>query len=150
MGLGANIGDGEATIHRAFELLQPELRDSRLSPVIRSKPMYVEDQPTFWNAVAVGEANVGPIELLGKCRQIEDCLGRVRRQRNGPREIDVDLLAYGCLVLRSSAGFDLELPHPRIFEREFVLKPMLELDPNASLPQFGCVSDMLRKLCSIG
>lgn len=149
LGLGANIGDGEATIHRAFELIEAHLSHARLSTVIRSSPMYVEDQPQFWNAAAVGDTELGPLELMRHIRAIEGQLGRIRRQPNGPREIDIDLLAYGGLVLASDGESGLKIPHPRIFERTFVLEPMLELSPNLCLPRFGRIDDMLRTLRAI-
>lgn len=110
--------------------------------------MYVEDQPEFWNAVAVGDTELGPLALLRHLRAVENQLGRIRRQPNGPREIDIDLLAYGSLMLRSNGESGLVIPHPLIFERSFVLEPMKELDPNLRIPRFGRIDDMLRTLRS--
>jgi 2-amino-4-hydroxy-6-hydroxymethyldihydropteridine diphosphokinase len=103
--------------------------------------MYVTDQPNFLNAVARGKTRLGPLALLSVLKQAEQELGRVARFSNGPREIDLDLLAYGSLQLK--AGDRLIIPHPRISERRFVLAPWADLEPEWIVAGAGRVKDLL-------
>lgn len=101
------------------------------SSLYESEPMYVEHQPRFVNGVLIAESPLGPLALLDLLKGIELTLGREARTRNGPREVDLDLLAYGSLVLRSPR---LVLPHPRWSERRFVVEPLFELAARRQLP----------------
>ena len=103
--------------------------------------MYVVDQPAFYNAVAAGGTDLGPLALLAELKRVELQLGRQVRTQNGPREIDLDLLAYDGLVLRSGAR--LIVPHARIAERRFVLQPWADLDPAFAIPELGPVGELL-------
>jgi len=103
--------------------------------------MYVTDQPNFLNAVAKGTTHLGPLALLTKLKLTEEELGRIARFSNGPREIDLDLLAYGSLQF--VAGNRLIIPHPRIAERRFVLAPWTDLDPEWLVTGAGYVQDLL-------
>ncbi|MHB8637668.1 MAG: 2-amino-4-hydroxy-6-hydroxymethyldihydropteridine diphosphokinase [Fimbriimonadaceae bacterium] len=138
--LGSNIGDSVGTVRAAAARLKGELAVARVSKLVRSKPMYVADQPAFVNAVVSGETELGPFALLALLKRIEREFGRQARVRNGPRELDMDILAYGALTLRSDV---LELPHPRLPERRFVLQPLAEVAPDASLPGLPPVLLML-------
>lgn len=137
--LGSNVGDPESAIRRAAEEMAGFVVDLRLSRLYSSPPMYVLDQPAFVNAVGVGRVAMGPLRLLAELKEIERRLGRIGRERNGPREIDLDIVAYG--VLRYE-GPTIELPHPRLAERRFVLEPWLELDPEAFVPGLGSVATL--------
>lgn len=86
------------------------------------------DQDDFLNACLAGRTALSPLALLDRLKSLETKLGRVQRERNGPREIDLDLIAYGRLTLESPR---LHLPHPRLAERRFVLEPALEAAPDA-------------------
>lgn len=103
--------------------------------------MYVEDQPVFFNAALLAETALGPLALLRLLKRTEAEVGRTPRERNGPREIDLDLIAYGALAYRfvDRGRTVLEIPHPRLAERLFVLQPMLDLDPAWHLPGLGSV-----------
>jgi 2-amino-4-hydroxy-6-hydroxymethyldihydropteridine diphosphokinase len=135
IGFGSNLGDRSENIRRAAE----RLGVSRLSSLIETEPMYVEDQPPFINAVGFLETNLGPLALLRLLKALESEIGRLPRERYGPREIDLDLIAYGRLQLRSlvNGSTKLQVPHPRLAERSFVLDPLAELDPFLQIPGLG-------------
>lgn len=127
--------------------MQEYLSDIRVSQCYASAPMYRTDQPQFVNAVVSASTQLGPLELLGIIKQIEKRLGRTDRERNGPREIDLDLIAYGLLRYRFVAGEEvlLQVPHPRLAERRFVLLPMFELEPDFGIPGLGTVRTLLAR-----
>ena len=141
VGLGANLGDREATVRRASELIGAR----RLSSLRETAPWGVEDQPPFVNAVAEIETDVGPRELLDRLLEVERALGRVRAERWGPRTIDLDLLLYGYEEI---AGPGLTVPHPHLHERLFVLEPLAELAPDLEVPGRGRISSLLREIQS--
>ncbi len=105
--------------------------------------MYVADQPPFLNAALCGISHDGPLLLLRKLKDLEQELGRTPRERNGPREIDIDLLAYGSLKYRFAGGLRLTVPHPRVVERRFVLQPLADLAFDFHLPGLGTVRELL-------
>lgn len=141
IGFGSNLGEREARILEAAE----RLGIARMSPLYETAPMYVLDQPAFLNAVGLLRTELGPVALLKKLKEIETAVGRLPRVRNGPREIDLDLLAYGKLQLVSkiSGKVKLHVPHPRLVERRFVLQPLFDLDPAFELPGLGRVAELL-------
>jgi 2-amino-4-hydroxy-6-hydroxymethyldihydropteridine diphosphokinase len=142
VGLGANLGDREAAIRRAVELLGAQ----RLSTLRETEPWGYADQPRFVNAVAELETEEEPRALLERLFAIERELGRVRQgPRYGPRTIDLDLLLYGDLELDEPG---LAVPHPRLHEREFVLEPLAELAPELVVPGRGPVKALLSRLQS--
>jgi 2-amino-4-hydroxy-6-hydroxymethyldihydropteridine diphosphokinase len=130
VGLGSNLGDREDLISRALG----ELRPRRVSRVVETEPWGLRDQPRFLNAVAEIETDLDPPALLGHLLDVERRLGRVRDVRWGPRTLDLDLLLYGDLELRRP---DLELPHPRLADRRFVLEGLAELCPGRIVPGTG-------------
>lgn len=136
---GSNMGRREEHLSAALLRLKDMLSEFRSSGFYESAPMYVEDQPAFLNGVVVGKTELGPQKLLREIKQIEHDLGRKKRERNGPREIDLDLVVYGSLVLSSS---ELTLPHPRLAERRFVLEPMREVDGELRVPGLGTVNEL--------
>jgi 2-amino-4-hydroxy-6-hydroxymethyldihydropteridine diphosphokinase len=129
--LGGNVGDARATIERAVEMLRavPGLRLLARSSDYRTPPWGVTDQPPFVNAVISVETTLLPQELLTRAQNIERALGRDRthERRWGPRPIDIDILAYDDIAVETP---DLTLPHPRLFERAFVLVPLAEIAPD--------------------
>ena len=142
VGLGANLGDREATIREAAA----RLGAARLSTVIETEPWGVEAQPRYLNAVAELDTKLGPRELLGRLLDVECALGRVRDgTRWGPRTIDLDLLVHGAAVVDEPG---LTVPHPRLHERSFVLEPLAELAPSLNVPGKGTVSSLLAALQS--
>jgi 2-amino-4-hydroxy-6-hydroxymethyldihydropteridine diphosphokinase len=132
LGLGSNVGDREANLRAAIERLQgPDLRVLRVSPVYETEPVGYADQRWFWNTVAEAETELFPLQLLARAGQVERALGRRRSIPNGPRTIDIDVLLYGNTIMKSPS---LEIPHPRIAERRFVLAPLADLAPELRHP----------------
>jgi len=136
IGLGSNLGDREANLRQALEHLAqtPETAVVRASSLYDTEPVGVEEQPHFLNAVAQLETQLTAQQLLWNLKLIERRLGRVRTQRWGPRTIDLDLLLYEDLVLDED---DLQIPHPELAKRSFVLVPLVELDPLLVHPATG-------------
>lgn len=129
LGLGSNVGDRENFIHQAIQELDadPEIQVTKVSSFIETDPVGVTDQPKFINAVAEIKTTKSPRGLLIFVKRIEVNLGRQKRERWGPREIDIDILLYGDLTIQER---DLEIPHPRMRERSFVLDPLREIAPD--------------------
>src|SRR5262245_22457927 len=127
---GGNLGDVRETLDRALTAFcdGKELRLLARSSDYRTPPWGVEDQPPFINLAIAIETDLSPHALLARAQAVERALGRERakERRWGPRPIDIDLIAYDDLVLESP---DLTLPHPRLFERAFVLVPLAEIAP---------------------
>ncbi|MBN8482372.1 MAG: 2-amino-4-hydroxy-6-hydroxymethyldihydropteridine diphosphokinase [Xanthomonadales bacterium] len=142
VGLGSNLDGPAMQVERAIVELaaMPSTRLVRRSRLFRTPPWGLSQQPEFVNAVAEVETGLAPIELLGELLAIERRGGRVRDGvRWGPRSIDLDLLLYGA---RSGREPGLELPHPRMHERAFVLVPLSDLDPDLQIPGRGRVGDL--------
>jgi 2-amino-4-hydroxy-6-hydroxymethyldihydropteridine diphosphokinase len=132
LALGSNLGDRGATLQRAVELLMVAdgIRVVRSSRVFETAPVG-PPQPDYLNAVVEIDTTLDPRGLLEACQAVERELGRERRERWGPRTIDVDVLAYDDLEVDEP---DLRIPHPRMHERAFVLVPLGELDADPPLP----------------
>lgn len=146
VGLGANLGDREATIRRAVELLSDEdgIEVLAVSTLRETDPVGVEDQPRFLNGAAELETTLRPDALLEVLLGIERVLGRVRDGvRFGPRTIDLDLLLYDDETVDEPG---LTVPHPRLHERSFALEPLAELAPALAIPGRGRVLDLLARL----
>jgi 2-amino-4-hydroxy-6-hydroxymethyldihydropteridine diphosphokinase len=132
LGLGSNIGNREEHLRRAVEQLEgPDLRIVGLSPVYETEPVEYTQQPWFVNQVAQAETELFPMQLLARLGRVERALGRVRGIPKGPRVIDIDILFFGRAVVRTAK---LEIPHPRIAERRFVLVPLADLAPDLRHP----------------
>lgn len=134
LGLGANMGDRLATLQRAVDLLADHgVRAVASSRVWATAPVGgPPDQPEFLNAVIeVDVDGLEPADVLEVAHNVEAELGRVRKERWGPRTIDVDVLLWGS---HTSGDPDLTIPHPRMTERAFVVLPLLDLDPDPRLP----------------
>lgn len=148
IGLGANQGDTAATLTAAVEALKSIERSEfvAVSPFYRTAPIDAEG-PDYLNAVACIESELEPYSLLLHLQDIERMLGRKRRgvPKNAPRKVDLDLLLVGDLIIRSTP---LTLPHPRMHERAFVLRPLLDLDAGIVLPGLGPAADFLPRVAS--
>ncbi len=133
LGLGANLGDRLTSLQRAVDLLAAEgVRASASSRVWETEPVGgPAGQPAFLNAVVRVETSLSPEDLLAACHRVESELGRVRDVRWGPRTIDVDVLLYDDVTTTEP---DLAIPHPRMTERLFVVLPLLDIDPDPTLP----------------
>lgn len=135
LGLGSNIGDREAMIEAALqELDQGELGLNRRSGFYETEPMGMPDQRWFLNMVAEFQTELFPVQLLHRLQRVEAQFGRLRTLPNGPRTLDIDILLYSNVVLKTS---QLEVPHPRFRERRFVLAPLAELNPELRDPVTG-------------
>lgn len=127
MGLGGNLQDPSQRILEAMKILASEfLEDMRPSSLFETLPWGVENQPNFLNAAVIGYSEWKPPAVVNYLKTLERRLGRTERVRFGPREIDLDLLLYGEGVWKSDG---VDVPHPRMSERSFVLVPLLELIP---------------------
>ncbi len=131
IGLGANIpsvyGAPEDTIRASLKLLEERgIIIEAVSAFYHSAPVPISSDPWFCNAVARVNTTFSPDELLTVLLEVEELCGRVRGEKNAPRTLDLDLLAYEDVV---SASKTLTLPHPRLHERAFVLKPLVDIDP---------------------
>ena len=143
MGLGSNLGEREATLWKALEGLGATegIEVVAVSSFRETDPVGVVDQPRFVNGAAALETSLRPRELLERLLDVERSLGRDRavEERWGPRTLDLDLLLYGGETIDEPG---LEVPHPRLTERAFVLEPLLELDPDLRLPDGRPLRDL--------
>jgi 2-amino-4-hydroxy-6-hydroxymethyldihydropteridine diphosphokinase len=134
VGVGSNLGDPEVRVRGALADLAA-LGPLRASSLYRTEPLGDPRQPWYVNAVAEIETPLGAEALLARLRELEIRAGRPpERTRGGPRVLDLDLLLLGHLVVRTPT---LELPHPGLSERRFVLEPLCELAPDAVDPRSG-------------
>jgi 2-amino-4-hydroxy-6-hydroxymethyldihydropteridine diphosphokinase len=132
LGLGSNIGDREASIQTALDQLNSyDLKLLRKSSMYETEPIGFKDQGWFLNMVAEFETDLFPKQLLQRMQKVERSMGRVRTIKDGPRNIDIDILLYGNAVVETD---DLEIPHPRYRERRFTLAPLAELSPTLRDP----------------
>ena len=135
LGLGSNLGDRKENLSMACNQLRSEaVKEFRASSIYESEPLMKMPQPKYFNKVVCGLTVLSPQELLKKCQQIEINSGRIRRERWGSREIDIDILSYGNRMIDYD---DLAIPHPEIENRGFVLMPILELSPEWLHPETG-------------
>ena len=138
IGLGSNLGDRAANIANGVAALGELGSLYRVSTLYETAPIGGPKQGPFLNAVAVVETELPPGVLLERCLEIERESGRERRERWGPRTLDLDILLYGSQTVD---GPGLTVPHPRLTERRFVLEPLLEVWPDAALPDETPLSD---------
>jgi 2-amino-4-hydroxy-6-hydroxymethyldihydropteridine diphosphokinase len=146
VGLGANLGDREATIRQAIALLgeSPGIEVTAVSSLRETAPVGFLDQPPFLNGALRLETELPAPALLERLLEVERALGRIRGgPRFGPRTIDLDLLLYGEARIAEPG---LQIPHPRLHERRFALEPLAELDPALEVPGRGAVEALLSEL----
>jgi len=132
--LGTNLGDREANLANARESLPSEMRVVQTSSIYVTPPWGYEDQPDFLNQVLETRSTLEPIPLLAHLKSIEEQMGRLKTFRNGPRLIDLDILFYGQRVVDEP---ELQIPHPRLQERAFVLVPLNEIAPDFIHPMLA-------------
>jgi len=151
VGLGSNLGDREGTLRAAVGRLRglPETRVLALSRLRDTEPVDYLDQPRFLNGVVELETELSARRLLGELLRLERAFGRDRDSAppRGPRTLDLDLLLYGQETIAEPG---LEIPHPRLHERRFVLEPLAELDDSLEVPGRGQVQTLLARLDSDG
>ncbi len=147
LGLGTNLGDRRALLREALNALGRLGRIEAVSSVYETEPVGFEEQPDFWNLVLRLATPLGPAALLAAAEAIELAHGRTRPFPNAPRTLDIDLLLYDDAVVSEPA---LRIPHPRLAERAFVLRPLAELDPALAVPGTGRrVEELARALPSM-
>jgi 2-amino-4-hydroxy-6-hydroxymethyldihydropteridine diphosphokinase len=144
IGLGSNLGNRLENLNKAVEALPPHIQKMAASPVYETAPWGYLEQPAFLNQVIEVETGLLPVDLLKYLKEIEQKLGRQATFRNGPRLIDLDILVYGDWIFDQDG---LVIPHPRMQERAFVLKPLADLAAELYHPVFGMtIQDLLRKV----
>lgn len=124
LALGGNMGDRMANLEAAIAALAPDVTVLERSPVYETDPKYVTDQPRFLNMALSAETDLDALSLLAFLKNIEKRLGRGPGERNGPRPIDLDIIFFGDEVIDLP---DLTVPHPRLAERAFVLRPLADI-----------------------
>ena len=149
LAVGANLGDRLGTLQACVTAIGrlPDTDVVAISPVYETDPVGGPVQPDYLNVVLVVETGLRPLELLDAAHRIEADFGRVRAERFGPRTLDIDIISYAG---RLSDDPVLTLPHPRAYERVFVLAPWHDIDARAELPGWGPVSDLLAGLDTTG
>ena len=162
LGLGSNLGNRAKHIHDALKLITARVPNTSVintAHLYESEPMYETNQPAFLNSACMLETTLRPMQLLQQLKHIEADLGRNKSHtRYGPRTIDLDILLYDNLVMNhidtpstqfsgTSTGLDLEIPHPRLPERGFVLQPLADIAPNIVHPVLGLtIASLCEKL----
>ena len=143
VGIGSNLDEPLKQVNDAFDELEqiPHSRVVKRSSLYKSTPVGFAQQPDFVNAVAQLETGISADRLLGELQAIEARHGRQRSFANAPRTLDLDLLLFENLALKTER---LTVPHPRMHERAFVLKPLLELSRNIEIPGKGAASELLK------
>ena len=149
IGGGSNLEQPEQQLRSAFRALQalPESGELRCSSLYRTPPMGPPAQPDFLNVVFRMVTRLAPQRLLQALQAIEHAQGRVRGERWGARTLDLDLLLFGDLVLQTP---DLQIPHPGIAHRAFVLYPLLDIAPDLSVPGLGKVAALIADISTEG
>ena len=131
LGLGSNVGDKKKNIETAVKLLSEKIYNIKMADIYISKAVGYENQEEFLNTAISGFTDLDVEELFKFIKKVEKEAGRKFRFRWGPREIDIDILFYNDLIFENE---QIQIPHPRIQERDFVLKPLLDLDENLIHP----------------
>ena len=134
LALGTNLGDRSGNLQAARAALSQAVTLLESSPVYETQPWGIIDQPAFLNMVVKGETHLRPLELLKHLKLLETQLGRQASVRYGPRKIDIDILFYADLILKTT---ELIIPHPGLHERAFVLVPLADLAPDLVHPVLG-------------
>src|ERR1700747_3516360 len=142
LSLGSNLGDRAANLRAAIAALpSAKFRVQKVSSFYETEPVDYLDQPWFLNCVVEGTTDLQPIDLLRALRAIESRLGRKKAFSKAPRLLDIDILLFGDLSLNTP---ELQIPHPRMLERKFVLAPLAEIAPQLQHPSWPATeSDLL-------
>ena len=146
IGVGSNLGDKVGNCRRAVEVILADGRNRivQCSPFYQTEPVGKKEQDWFINGVCAMETTMEPAELLESLLGVEKMMGRVRRERWGPRVIDLDILLFGQEVINQEG---LQIPHPRLHERRFVLVPLRDIAPDLMHPLLGKrISQILAEL----
>lgn len=148
LGLGANLGDRQNNLAQALQLLRQRLEIEQISTCYETTPVGYLDQPDFINIACRTTTELGPLDLLRFVKRVEQRMGRLASFRNAPRPIDIDILFYDDLVMRTA---ELTIPHPRMDDRAFVLQPLAEIAPGLRHPVRGqTIAEMLENVDRAG
>ncbi len=139
--LGSNVGEREANLRSAIAALQPSgIQVKRVSSIYETEPVDFLDQPWFLNCVVEAETELQPHALLQSLRAIESHLGSQKEFAKGPRKLDLDILLYNSQTIATP---DLQIPHPRMLQRRFVLTPLAEIAPQLKHPSWPAAATIL-------
>ena len=141
--LGANLENPREAVQLAIALLEEATQVISISSLYETEPVGGPTQNNYINAVCIIDSDLPALDFLALLQGIEKSMGRVRIEKWGPRIIDLDLIQYGNILSNSE---ELELPHPRAFERKFVLEPWYEIEPDAILLTHGGILQLLKEL----
>ncbi len=131
LALGSNIGDRKKNLKKGIDILKKNIDICKISKIYVSKAVGYTSQPEFYNMVLSGKTDLSPSELLSFIKDVEKKVGRVYRFHWGPREIDIDIIFYENRVIDTEK---LKIPHPFMHKRDFVLRPLLEIEPEMKHP----------------
>ncbi len=134
IGLGSNLGNSEQNLKEAVKRIQHAYPVIAQSSIFLTKAQYIEDQPDFYNQVIEIYSEDNPQVVLAFLRGLESLMGRQRTIKYGPRLIDLDIIFFGDLIVESET---LQIPHPLFAERDFVLRPLLQIAPDWVCPKSG-------------
>jgi len=147
LSLGSNLGDRAANLRTALDKLADMGTVAAVSSFYETEPMELAAQPWFLNCAAKLDTEKMPRQLIAGILALEQSMGRQRRQKNGPRIIDIDILLFGTSVIDISS---LTVPHPKLHQRRFVLEPLAEIAPEARHPVFKRTMRELREALPAG
>ncbi len=140
LSLGSNLGDRAAHLHECIRNLQQAGETTHVSPLYETEPLELREQPWFLNCVVELRTDRDAEDLLARVQLVEASLGRERKISKGPRTIDIDILLFDSLVI---AQANLDIPHPAMEKRRFVLAPLAEIAPNVVHPRLRKTAQQL-------